>query len=310
MAHKPISELFAIEAGNAVVEVRDTDPALSEAAYPKIKPHYVFAKALLKKLLLFLTTPTARNNLLLTGDTGAGKSSLIEQIAARLNVPVFAIACSGKMRLAHFVGSMTLVGGNTVWKDGPLLLAMRHGGIFLADEITRLDQSEQMALAHILDDGVIAVPETGELVRAADSFRFIATGNSIGHGDSSGAYNGEKVASAAFLNRFQKLRVDYLDKADEVRLLRLIAPVLGEDLTERMVRFANEARAAFVSRGGDLRTAVSTRDLVVWALETVRYKAYSISGNPLDEALDDTILNGAPPEDAKVLRELWSQWVQ
>lgn len=307
---KSIAKLFNINApSSAVISVREPDPAIPAGAYPKLIENYVFATTLLKKMLFFLTTRGPRNNLMLFGDTGVGKSSLVEQIAARLGIPVFAIACSGKMRLAHFVGSYELKNGSTVWRDGPLLMAMRHNGIFLADEVTRLDHSEQMALAHVLDTGVLAVPETGEIVTAGEEFRFIATGNSAGYGDESGAYNGEKVASAAFLDRFQKFKVDYLEADDEKALLERIAPSLGKKVVEQMVHFARSARAAFVSRGGDLRVVMSTRNLVVWALEAVRYQQAGISAAPLEEALYDTVLNGAPAADLKTLDEMWHNWI-
>lgn len=310
MQKKLIADLFGIPAGPAEVQVRSIDPNVPSAAYGVIDPDYVFNKELLKKLLLFFTTPPSRKNLLLTGDTGTGKSSVIEQIAARLNIPVFALACSGRTRLAHFVGSLTLVNGNTVWRDGPLLMAMRHGGIFCGDEITRLDQGEQMALARVLDGEGITVPETGEVVRPGEGFRFLCTGNSVGHGDLTGAYNGERVASVAFTNRLLKMKVEHLPADDEQALLLKKAPNLGKMLIGQMITFANAARSQFVSRGGDLRTPISTRDMVVWALETARYKAFNVSANPLMEALNDTILNGSSPEDAKVLRELWQEWAK
>jgi cobaltochelatase CobS len=306
---KPIAKLFGVNAPEtACISVREIDPAISAGAYPKINEHYVFSLQLLKKMLFFLTTDGPRKNLMLMGDTGAGKSSLVEQIATRLGIPVFAIACSGKMRLAHFVGSYRLVNGNTVWVDGPLLLAMRHDGLFLGDEMTRLDHSEQMALAHVLDSGCLTVPETGEIVTAGPNFRFIATGNSGGYGDESGAYNGEKVASSAFLDRFQKLTVDYLGEDDEKVLLASVAPALGGELIAKMVRFARRARESFVARGGDLRVTISTRSLVVWAMETVRYGQTGLAQAPVLEALGDTILNGAPETDVKTLTEVWENW--
>lgn len=305
-----IARLFRINAPeSAVIPVRDRDPSLPAGAYPRIIEHYVFQTALLKKMLYLLTTRGSRSNMMLFGDTGTGKSSLVEQVAARLGIPVFAIACSGKMRVAHFLGTYMLRNGNTEWVDGPLLMAARHGGIFLADEITRLDHSEQMALAHMLDSGTVTVPDTGEIVVATDAFRFIGTGNSAGYGDESGAYNGEKVASAAFLDRFQKLKVDYLAPDDEAALLTRIAGQLGEDIIKKMVQFANQARHAFVSRGGDLRVVLSTRNVVVWALESVRYGRDSISPSPIEEALYDTVLNGAPDGDVRTLTELWQTWI-
>ena len=291
-----------------VVDVPEKLEGVSQGAYPSIKADYIFQPTLLKKMLRFFQGNPARKNLLLVGDTGVGKSSLVEQVAARLGHPVFSIACSGKMRLAHFVGSYTLKDGNTVWRDGPLLLAMRHDGIFLADEITRLDHSEQMALAKVLDEGVLTVPETGEIVVAGDKFRFIGTGNSAGYGDASGAYSGERVSSAAFLDRFQKYQVDYLSQDQEVELIsKITRGNLPEQVAKKMVEFAFHVRKNFVARGGDLRVVMSTRNLCVWALETMDYR--SISKEPMKEALKDTVLNGAPESDAAVLSELWGTWI-
>ncbi|HEX7324336.1 MAG TPA: AAA family ATPase [Rhodanobacteraceae bacterium] len=306
-----IAKLFSIVAPeSATLDVREVDPAVPAAAYPPVNPHYVFESTLLKKMLFLLVMDGPRKNVFLMGDTGVGKSSLVEQICARVGIPVFQVACSGKLRLAHLVGSYSLKEGNTVWQDGPLTRAMRHGGVFLADEITRMDHSEQMALAHVLDSGSITVPETGEIVVAAPGFRFVATGNSGGYGDDSGAYNGERVASVAFLDRFQKLAVDYLPPEREARLLESLAPELGDALIKRMTEFAAKIRSQFVSRGGALRVALSTRSMVVWALETSRYGSAHLCENPDVEALNDTVLNGAPADDAKSILEVWSNWTE
>jgi cobaltochelatase CobS len=310
-----IRELFGLKdvPDSAAVPVRERIAGVPQAAYPPASEHYFFEPVLLKKLLRYFLNAPSRKNILLMGDTGVGKSSLIEQVATRIGWPIFSIACSGRMRLAHFVGSYELVNGQTRWRDGPLTAAMRIGGVFLADEITRLDHSEQMALAKVLDSGVITIPETGEMVEAHAGFRFCATGNSGGYGDESGAYNGERVSSVAFLDRFQKFKVDYMPEDEEVHLLRRVvddkAPGSGlsDAILVSMVRLARDVRKNFVGRGGDLRTVISTRSLCVWALETVGYKG--IAECPVEAALADTILNGSPTHEHQVIAELWMKWV-
>lgn len=306
-----IKDLFGLLSvpDTAVVPVRERPEGVPETAYPEKNTDYWFQPELLKKMLRFFLGAPARRNVLLIGDAGVGKSSLVEQVAARLGWPVYSIACSGRMRLSHFVGSFELVNGETRWRDGPLTSAMRQGGVFLADELTRLDHSEQMALAKVLDGGTLTIPETGEMVKADPRFRFCATGNSGGFGDESGAYNGERVSSVAFLDRFQKLKVDYMPAEEEVSLLKRITAGSGlpEAAIQAMVKLATDVRKAFVGRGGDLRTVISTRSLCVWALETIGYKGIAV--HPMEEALKDTILNGCPEGDEKVISELWAHWI-
>lgn len=304
-----INQLFGVQAPDAaVVDVRDVDIMLAES-YPKPTDGYVFEPVLLKKLLRFFLGKPARRNLFLMGDAGTGKTSVVLEVAARLNVPVYAIACSGKTRFVHLVGSRELINGNTVWRDGPLVSAMKNGGTFLANEITRLDAGEQMNLAEVLDlRATLTIPDTGEIITAHDDFRVVVTGNSGGFGDDSGAYVGEKASSYAFIDRFQKMKVDYMPETQEVSLLMSVAPYLPEDVCLAMVRLANDVRKNFVGRGGSFQTIISTRSLVVWAKESEGYKAMGFD-DPLSEALMDTILCGLPAEELAVIMELWSKWL-
>lgn len=308
---KSLKSLFGLDVSETVTtEVRKKNPELPEECYPAAGANYIFNKELLKRILLFLNHKPIRQGILILGDTGTGKSSFVVEVCARLGIPLFQAACSGHLRVDHLLGSYTLKDGNTLWNDGALLRAMRVGGVFLADEVTRMDHAEQMNLATILDRGVVTVRMTGEIVKAHPDFRFIGTGNSAGHGDQTGAYRGETVASVAFLNRFQKFKMDYLDACDEVSLLASIAGEIGRSELERMVQLATTVRKNFVGRGGDLRTVISTRDVVVWALETVRYKKTRLSQRPMDAALADTVLNGCTDEEREVISTLWDELIK
>lgn len=291
--------------------MRERIDGIPAQAYPAVSAGYVFQLLLLKKLLRFLLGNPARRNAMLIGEPGVGKTSIVNEIASRLNIPVFSLACSGKTRFSHMVGGYEIVGGNTQWRDGPLVMAMRHGGIFLANEITRLDSGEQMNLAEVLDSRAsITIPDTGEVVMADPNFRFIATGNSGGYGDDSGVYQGERISSVAFLDRFQVFKVGHMDATDEQALLQKLAPSLPVAIVEGMVKLAGEVRKNFVGRGGTLRVIMSTRSLCVWAMETVGYSKISGIVDSAREALLDTSLNGAPEDEASAVLEIWDRWVK
>ena len=306
-----IENLFGIPGASAPIQVRERIDGIPAQAYPAVSAGYVFQLLLLKKLLRFLLGNPARRNAMLIGEPGVGKTSIVNEIASRLNIPVFSLDCSGKTRFSHMVGGYEIVGGNTQWRDGPLVMAMRHGGIFLANEITRLDSGEQMNLAEVLDSRAsITIPDTGEVVMADPNFRFIATGNSGGYGDDSGVYQGERISSVAFLDRFQVFKVGHMDATDEQALLQKLAPSLPVAIVEGMVKLAGEVRKNFVGRGGTLRVIMSTRSLCVWAMETVGYSKISGIVDSAREALLDTSLNGAPEDEASAVLEIWDRWVK
>lgn len=298
-----INALFGIAAPDHVyVEVQGDAPGTA------IDTGYWFDPAMLKKLLRWVYGESARRNLLLIGDAGVGKSSVIVEIAGRLNIPVYQLACSGKTRFQHLVGSRELVGGETKWVDGPLTRAMREGGILLMDEVTRMDTGEQMNLAAVLDArSALTIPDTGEVVKPHPRFRVAATGNSGGFGDESGAYAGEKPSSFAFLDRFQKMRVNPMPANVEIDLLKRVSG-LPDEIIALMSRLATEVRKSFVGAGGGLSVTISPRSMQVWAMEAAGYQKLSIK-DPVWEALMDTVLNGAPEDNIKTIQELYQQWV-
>lgn len=302
-ATAPISALFGIKApANVQVEV------LGDAPGTAIDKDYWFDPMMLKKLLRWVYGESARRNIMLIGDAGVGKSSVIVEIAARLNIPVYQLACSGKTRFQHLVGSRELVSGETKWVDGPLTRAMREGGILLMDEVTRMDAGEQMNLAAVLDArSTLTVPDTGEVVKPHPRFRVAATGNSGGFGDDSGAYVGEKPSSFAFLDRLQKIRVNLMPEEVESGLLKKVSG-LPDEIIALMLRLATEVRKNFVGSGGGLSVTVSPRAMQVWALEAAGYQKLGFK-DPVWEALMDTVLNGAPEDNIKTIKELYDQWV-
>ncbi len=301
-----LKDLFNVPAHDAVqVEVRDP-----VGPVPGISQHYVFDPILIKKLMTWVGVRAPRKGLMLMGNAGVGKTSLINEFAGRMGIPVWSISCSGKTRFEHLVGSMALVNGNTQWVDGPLTAAMRNGGVFLGNEITRMDAGEQMRLVDVLDrGGRLVIGDTGEILTPHPLFRIAATGNSGGFGDETGSYAGERVGSYAFGDRFMKLVIKPLEADVEEALVKTVAPALSDLVCKGMVQLARSVRSQFVGNGGRLRITISPRSLIDWALLASEYRAMK-GIEPIREALFDTVLNGAPQESVTVVTELFDQWIQ
>ena len=133
------------------------------------------------------------------GISGLGKTMQIEQACAKHKRPFFRAQITKDTTSEELVGSYSLINGNTVWVDGPILKAYRSGGILLLDEID-LNPS-LMVLQGVLENKPIYVFQTGELVRPKKGFQVFATGNTKGDG-SSFEYVGTTSLNKAFLERF------------------------------------------------------------------------------------------------------------
>lgn len=302
-----LKDVFGVDAPDTAMI---TVPKNPEGPVPTVE-HHVFDDVLLRIMLMWVTPNTPRRNLMLIGNAGVGKTAAIVQFAARRRIPLWSLGVSGKTRYEHLVGSLQIRDGDTVWQDGPLLAAWRSGGIFLANELTRMDPGEQMRLVDALDkQGRITIGETGEVVEKHPDFRFAATGNSGGFGDESGAYPGEKVSSFAFMDRFIVEEVKPMTKEDEIALVRAIAPLVPHDVAKGMVDLAHTVRDSFVGNGGALRLTISPRALCDWALMLSELRSMRVITDPIEKALDIIVLNGKPKEDVAVVKELYKEWMK
>lgn len=309
---KKLAEVFGVAAPDHVtIEVADAGNNT-----PAADQNYIFEPVLLKKVLMWLSPQTPSRNLLLIGDAGVGKTSMVLEVAARLGRQIWSVSCSGRTRFADLVGTLVIdESGATRFADGPLVAAMRTGGIFLANEITRMDAGEQMRLVDVLDDrSRLTIPETGESITPAEGFRFAATGNSGGFGDESGAYAGEKVGSFAFGDRFIRLVVTGLNEEQEKMMLLKAVPSLTEEIAKGMIGLAKMVREKFIGAGGGLRVTITTRSLIRWGHLTVAYS--SMTGitddqgtSVIEKSLMDAVLNGAPQDDQQTVVEIFRNWL-
>jgi cobaltochelatase CobS len=293
-----IAETFGIAAPSGMTVVGN---ASRSRFVPKVDPHYVFRKEILRDVLAWLSQSSG-DGLYLSGPTGCGKSSLICQVAARLNLPVQLINAHARLEVTDLVGHFTVVQGSMSFVDGPLVTALKEGSLFLLDELDVLDPATTAGLNTILDGGPLSIPQTGELIDPLPGFCFIATGNTSGAGDRTGLYQGTLRQNLAFMDRFWVVSVPYPDPDLEKMILAKACPSLPGLIRDKMIEVANEIRRLFMGENGEgaaIEVTMSTRSLVRWAQLAVRF-----SGAPLAYSLDRALTFRAEPGTRESILEI------
>jgi len=260
---------------------------------PKKIDGYVFPQ---DDTLAILMGMEGKDPMLLVGQTGTGKTSLIEQIAARINYGVIKISFDGAISRHDLIGEWVIKGTEMKFQYGIIPLGFRMPGtIILLDEWDAQNEETAFVLQRPLqkEDRQIFVVETNKLVPMHEKNLIIATANTNGQGDDTGLYSqGTRVQSYAQLNRFQvTVRLDYLDSEHETSMLGSYYPELADDEIQSLVGAINKVRDGFSN--GMLSVPLSTRDLINWADKYLKF------GDAMKAAMY-CFLNRMSLEDAKV----------
>ena len=153
-----------------------------------------------------------------------------------------------------------MVGHHTVFQDsmhyeyGPLAQAMRHGGLFLLNEIDLLDPSTAAGLNSVLDGYPLTIPENnGELIMPHPMFKFAATANTNGGSDPSGLYQGVLRQNIAFMDRFVLVEAGYMAESQELGILKnYVGGRIAEETLPRMHRSGGRGHLLLRDPCGDL----------------------------------------------------------
>lgn len=245
---------------------------------------------------------SAGMNVMLTGPTGCGKSSIVASLAAVLGRPLLRFNCDGETRVSNLRGMMKPAAQDGIltlqFSRGDLVHAMAGGFWVLFDEIDAALASVLFVLQPVLDEGTrtLHVPETGETIHAHPDFAVFATGNTVGYRVTQRArHAGTNALNAAFLDRFGMV-VDcgYPDRKEEMERVRVNVPGCPEEFLDGVCRVAEELR-----RDEQFRTDFSTRRCVQWARLVMAYE-----GDVLRAAELAVVRKLESATDAKVAREV------
>jgi len=262
---------------------------------PRLNPAYLFPE----RFGDILQDIVENRRVLLIGHTGAGKTSLIEQVAARTQHGVLRANMNGQTTIGDFVGFWTVKGGETLWVDGVLPTALREGLWLVVDEIDFAEPSILAVLTAVLEPhGRLLLKEKGnELVAPHPSFRLFATANAVGamsvyrH-----LYQGANLMNEAFLDRWRVYLMNYLSPEEEAEvLMRTLGARFTRPMAQTLAAIAADCRAAFARE--DLASAFSTRRLLDWADLMLR------SGDP-ERAAGPAIYAKVSAEDAALIRSI------
>ena len=230
--------------------------------------HFKDLKSILKSGIFF--------PVFITGLSGNGKTLMVEQICAKLKKELFRVNITIETDEDDLIGSNTLINGNIVFKEGPVLKAMRKGAVLLLDEVD-LASNKIMCLQSILEGGGYLIKKTGEFVKPADGFTVVATANTKGKGSEDGRFIGTNILNEAFLERFAIcLEQEYPPVTTEKKIVKGDFAILGvndDEFANKLVDWADVIRKSFYE--GAVDEVISTRRLVHIA------KAYSMFNDKL-----------------------------
>jgi len=243
-------------------------PALDEPDehVPVIDPAYRFDES----VTLALLAGFARNRrVLLQGLHGTGKSTHIEQVAARLNWPCVRVNLDGQLSRMDLIGrdAVALRDGKQVtqFQEGILPWAIQRPVALILDEYDAGRPDVMFVIQRILEhDGKLTLLDQNRVISPHPFFRLFATANTVGQGNINGLYHGAQRLNHAQIDRWNIVAsLDHLPPEAEADIVAARVPEVDGGLVASMVAVANLTRSGF--RFGDLSTLMSPRTVITWA---------------------------------------------
>ena len=224
----------------------------------------------------------------ISGLSGNGKTTMVEQVCAKLKREAIRVNISVETDEDDLIGGNTLVDGNVVYREGPVLTAMKRGAVLILDEIDR-GTNKLMCLQAILEGKPYFNKKTGDTITPAPGFNIIATANTKGRGSDDGKFISSQILDEAFLERFAiTVEQEYPTAAVEKKIVLNMMERDGnvdEKFADHLVTWATVIRKTFAD--GAIEDLISTRRLEhivkAFAVFNNREKAIELCINRFDE---------------------------
>ncbi len=210
---------------------------------------------------------------MIQGYHGTGKSTHIEQVAARLNWPMVRVNLDSHISRIDLIGkdAIKLRDGKQVteFQEGILPWALRHACAIVFDEYDAGRADVMFVIQRVLEhDGKLTLLDQNEIITPHPSFRLFATSNTVGLGDTTGLYHGVQQINQAQMDRWSMVAtLNYLSHDAEAAIVLAKNPIYNTEKGRRqisqMVTVADLTRTAFMN--GDLSTVMSPRTVINWA---------------------------------------------
>lgn len=224
----------------------------------------------------------------ISGLSGNGKTTMVEQICANLKREAIRVNISIETDEDDLIGGNTLVDGNVVYREGPVLTAMKRGAVLILDEVDR-GSNKLMCLQAVLEGKPYFNKKTGETITPANGFTIIATANTKGRGSDDGKFISAQLLDEAFLERFAiTVEQEYPTMSVEKKIIlnkMERAGCVDEDFATHLVTWSDVIRKTYLE--GAIDELVSTRRLEhivnAFAVFKDKTKAITLCTNRFDE---------------------------
>ncbi len=271
---------------------------------PEIDKSYVFDETTTISILFGLKH---NKKVLIQGLHGTGKSSHIEQVAARLNWPCLRINLDGHISRFDLLGKDAITLDNekqiTTFRQGLLPWSVQNPVALVFDEYDAGRPDVMFIIQRVLEaDGKLTLLDQNKVITPNPYFRIFGTCNTLGSGDTSGLYYGTQNLNQGQLDRWNIFTtLSFLDPKVEEKIVKNKLKKMSKKNVEnipKIIKLANLVRDAF--RSSDISVIMSPRTCIIWSENMEIF-------NDVDLAFKLTFLNKCEENDKKIVNELYQR---